>query len=114
MSLTLPSGYSFPPRLVSKVAFDVVSVASSGTATSPWFIASYARSARVVIPSSGGNVAVSLEALHGDSWFELASYSEGVTGPQAIVDLLDPKVRLVASNSALSSQSVTAYLVFGM
>jgi hypothetical protein len=114
MGMRLPSSFAFPARLVSNTAFDAVSVAASGTAQSSAFVASYARKARVVIPSSGVDVTVSLEAFHGGSWVALTSYSAGVTGPQAIVDILDPQVRLTASNSGLAAESITAYLVLGV
>lgn len=85
--------------------------ASSTTASQPTRVA-HTRAVRVVIPASHADITVKLQgSIDGNQWFDLAAYTAGATGYQALYELPGLYIRLFATNTNLAAQTVTAGVI---
>lgn len=89
-----------------------LSVAASGNGQSPAMKTSHARRCKWVITASGANCTATPQfSVDGTNWFSGTAYTAAATGPQAVIDMPGPYVRLSVANAGAGTQVVTANLL---
>lgn len=95
-------------------AFNAQSIPAAGTAT--FGFSGGVRRCRFVGTSAGANVSVKVQttADGGTTWSDLATYAAGsVVGAQAVLELCDVELRLLASNAGAAAESITGWIILG-
>lgn len=96
----------------SDTVFDGFTVAATSTSTSDTVDVSTAQQVRLVIVSNGSDIDVELQTTPNEvDFLALESYAAGSTGVQPVVELPGLQIRVVANNSGLADQTITAHLL---
>lgn len=99
-------------KVQSQSQYNNGAIAAAGSAQTPTYDVSHARRVKWFITVSGANCTATPQfSLDGTNWFNGAAYAAGATGPQAVIDMPGPYVRLNVANGGAGAQSFTAQLL---
>lgn len=89
-----------------------LSILAAGNGQSAAQNVSHARRAKWFIKTSGANCTATPQfSLDGTTWFNGTAYALAATGPQTVIELPGPYVRLSVANAGAGTQTFTADLV---